>query len=182
MIAFSLVYGDRMSGLPMSVAEIIQNYKGMIPEIFAPKIVDVSDTLTLNQPEGGRFCPYIKEVAPKISPRLHLSYDRAYFCLCPGRYPIEPLIKKLEQTFADDRFLVDAYYLNGAREVYAGACAAKAVQEGTETEIFDATHSDKKKVSIREVLQASCDAHGYFTTPTVLNGRNFEDGGMEGKF
>ena len=35
----------------------------------APKF---SDTLTLFQPGGDRFCPTIAEVAPKISPRLHL--------------------------------------------------------------------------------------------------------------
>ena len=140
MIAFSLVYGDRKT-----VAEIIQIYRDMIPEIF---------------------------------------YGRAYFCLCPGRYPIEPLIEKLEQTFVYNPLLNGAHYQDpgGARTVYAGACAAVAVQEGTETEIFDAKHSERATVRIREVLQASCDAPGYFPTPTSINGRNFEDGGMEGKF
>ena len=41
----------------------------------APKF---SDTLTLFHPRGGRFCPTIAEVAPKISPWLHLCSTKSY--------------------------------------------------------------------------------------------------------
>ena len=108
MIAFLLVYGDK----PVSVSEIKIKIKSMIPEIFFAVAPKISDTLPLIQPREDRFCrfcPYIEEVAPKNSPRLHLCYARAYFCLCPGRYPIEPLVEKLKQTFEDEA-LFEAHY------------------------------------------------------------------------
>ena len=163
LIAFALVGGKKSSNeneerCPMSVSEVIEMYKALLPKVF-------QDHEVLNK---RRKRDWILKIFNNLARRFSIPFYP---------YSIKSIAEELANQF--DFSTNDQIESNGC---IAGAVTLELNQD-TDTpdvlKILD-TYSTPNQL-VYEILAASCDAPVCFNVPRQIDGKNHIDGGLGGR-